>query len=333
MYFFGLDGGSTKTDIIITDESGHILASTRNTGSNYSGLGGAENFGRAMKRFVGEAFEVAGIAPSQITEATFGLPTYGEVEETEVTIPAILHGLMSGCERINIVNDAVVGWAGSLAGRPGINIVAGTGSIGFGIDDLGNQARVGGWSTYFSDEGSCSWIGIRAMVQFFKQSDGRLPRTVLYDIFKEHFHLTKKDIYFLNNFMGRFKNNKAEYAKMQLLACQAYQLGDESMARLYDHAAWELSEMVRALIGKLRFKETSPVCVSYSGGLFKTGEIILAPFKAYLSAQNVTLLRPAYAPNIGAVIYSARAHLPSDQITALANSLTAQLNTDAAQGG
>ena len=333
MLFFGLDGGSTKTDIIISDECGHVLASTHNSGSNYSGLGSAENFRRALKQYISGALETAGITPDQIAEATFGLPTYGEVEETEVTIPAILHELMPGCGKINIVNDSVVGWAGSLSGRPGINIVAGTGSIGFGADQQGNQARVGGWSTYFSDEGSCSWIGIRAMTQFFKQSDGRLPRTVLYDIFKEHFHLTKKDIYFLNNFMGRFKNNKAEYAKMQLLAYQAYKQGDESMVRLYDQAAWELSEMVRALIGKLHFNLDVPVLVSYSGGLFKTGETILAPFRAHLSSQNVKLQPPIYAPNIGAIIYSAHSHLSDGQIKDLANALTAQLNADAAREG
>ncbi|MDI9461849.1 MAG: BadF/BadG/BcrA/BcrD ATPase family protein [Bacillota bacterium] len=327
-----MDGGSTKTDIIIADEYGCIMASTHNSGSNYSSLGCELNFRCAMSLFVGEDLEIAGIMSAQITEVTFGVPTYGEVEETKVTMLAILHELMAGCGKVNIANDAVVCWAGSLAGKPVINIVAGTGAIGFGIDQHGNQARVGGWSTYFSDEGSCSWIGIRAMTRFFKQSDGRLPRTVLYDIFKEHFQLVKKDIYFLNNFMGRFKNNKAEYAKMQFLAYQAYQQGDESMARLYDSAAWELSEMVRALIRNLHFGEQEPVLISYSGGLFKTGETILAPLRTHFSLQNVNLLVPAYAPNVGAIIYSARSYLPTDWITAMANSLTALLNAEKTQG-
>ncbi|NLL55387.1 MAG: hypothetical protein GX246_09600 [Clostridiales bacterium] len=144
--------------------------------------------------------------------------------------------------------------------------------------------------------------------------------------------MVKKDIYFLNNFMGRFKNNKAEYAKMQFLAYQAYQQGDESMARLYDSAAWELSEMVRALIRNLHFGEQEPVLISYSGGLFKTGETILAPLRTHFSLQNVNLLVPAYAPNVGAIIYSARSYLPTDWITAMANSLTALLNAEKTQG-
>ena len=228
-----------------------------------------------MSLFVGEDLEIAGIMSAQITEVTFGVPTYGEVEETKVTMLAILHELMAGCGKVNIANDAVVCWAGSLAGKPVINIVAVQAPLASVSTSMAIK-RESADGLYFSDEGSCSWIGIRAMTRFFKQSDGRLPRTVLYDIFKEHFQLVKKDIYFLNNFMGRFKNNKAEYAKMQFLAYQAYQQGDESMARLYDSAAWELSEMVRALIRNLHFGEQEPVLISYSGGLFKTGETILA---------------------------------------------------------
>lgn len=325
MIFFGLDGGASKTDIIVANCEGTVLAATRDKGSNYSSLGGAENFRRAITQYVTKALDKAQLNASALTEAAFGLPTYGEVEETEEIIPAILHDLLPHC-KIDIVNDAVVGWSGSLGGRPGINIAAGTGSIGYGIDEKNNQARVGGWSTLFSDEGSCSWIGIRAMVMFFKQSDGRLPRTILYDIFKEAFHLTKKDIYFLDNFLGRFRTDKSEYAKMQLLAYQAYLQGDPTIEPLYNRAAWELSELVRALIRKLEFSNSVPVQVSYSGSLFKVGELILAPFRKYLSDMNVELVPPAYPPNIGAVALAARNHLDEAKLATMLFHISTSLN-------
>lgn len=315
MHFFGLDGGSTKTDLLIADHEGHVRAHVLSTGLNYSVLG-YEGFKAHAQKLVSEALGQAGLKPTDIACATFGIPAYGEIEETEVTIPEILGGIFPA-DRLRIVNDGVVGWSGSLSGMPGINVVAGTGSIAYGMDPKDNEARAGGWSTEHADEGSCSWIGIRAMAMFFKQSDGRLPRTVLYELFKERFALTKKDIYFLDNFGDLFTRDKSQYAKLQLLAYKAYQLGDPTMQPLYDRAAWELSELVRALIERLDFGADEPVPVSYSGGLFKTGDVILKPFRRHLSALNVRICRPEYPPNVGAVAYSARSFLSAAALRAM----------------
>ena len=56
---------------------------------------------------------------------------------------------------MKIVNDSAAGWAGSLGLEEGINLVAGTGSIAYGQNKFGTEARAGGWDDGFSDEGSC----------------------------------------------------------------------------------------------------------------------------------------------------------------------------------
>ena len=230
MYFLGCDGGSTKTEFILSDETGAILSHRIYSGCNYSHLG-RDGFKRHMACCIGEVLADAGITKGDVTSAALGLPTYGEVEETEETIPAVIAALLP-FDRVRLANDAVMGWAGSLGAQPGINVVAGTGSIAYGMDGAGNEKRVGGWNLFFSDEGSCSWVGIRAMTTFFKQSDGRLPRTALYDVFKEHFSLTKKDIYFVGNIAEFMKNQPSQFAKMQLLAEKAYLMGDGTMKKL-----------------------------------------------------------------------------------------------------
>ena len=70
---------------------------------------------------------------------------------------------------VKIVNDSVVGWAGSLGLSSGINLVAGTGSIAYGRNDAGEEARAGGWDERFSDEGSCYWLGMKSLELFFKR--------------------------------------------------------------------------------------------------------------------------------------------------------------------
>ena len=155
------------------------------------------------------------------------------------------------------------------------------------------------------------------MAIFFKQSDGRLPRTVFYNIFKDHFKLYKKDLYFLDNLVREFSNDISKYAQIQLLAYQACMEGDPAMPALYDRAGQELAALVRAVIGQLDFTPNQPVRVSYSGGMFRAGDLIMKPFKRYLDELSVTLVDPQYPPGIGALALGARELLGPDALAGM----------------
>jgi len=82
-----------------------------------------------------------------------GIPCYGESEDGDIELEKEIQTAFPGIP-VYITNDVEVGWAGSLGLTPGVNVVAGTGSIAFGKDESGKTARCGGWSEFFSDEGS-----------------------------------------------------------------------------------------------------------------------------------------------------------------------------------
>ena len=81
---------------------------------------------------------------------------------------------MLGHDRYSCDNDMVCGWAGSLAGEDGINVISGTGSMTYG-ERQGVGHRVGGWGELFGDEGSAYWIAAQGLNAFTRMSDGRLP--------------------------------------------------------------------------------------------------------------------------------------------------------------
>jgi hypothetical protein len=58
-------------------------------------------------------------------------------------------------------------------------LIAGTGSICFGVANDGHAMRVGGWGGELGDEGSGFWIGLRALQSACRMADGRLARTDL----------------------------------------------------------------------------------------------------------------------------------------------------------
>ena len=74
-----------------------------------------------------------------------GLPGYGEVKSVKLKIEEVVESIFSDI-KYEIGNDVEVGLAGSLAGKDGVNIVSGTGSIGLGKDSTGTFARCGGCS-------------------------------------------------------------------------------------------------------------------------------------------------------------------------------------------
>ena len=77
-----------------------------------------------------------------------------------------------GHDRYSCDNDMVCGWAGSLAGEDGINVISGTGSMTYG-ERQGVGHRVGGWGELFGDEGSAYWIAAQGLNAFSRMSDGR----------------------------------------------------------------------------------------------------------------------------------------------------------------
>lgn len=133
-------------------------------------------------------------------------------------------------------NDAVAGWAGSLAAKPGINVVAGTGSVAYGRDPQRHGCRVGGWSLFFADEGSCSWVARQLITEFVKQSDGRRPRSAIYEEVRSALGITK-DLYVSGYLQTEVRNNSALLAQLQPVALAAARRGDTSALDIYRRAA------------------------------------------------------------------------------------------------
>lgn len=182
MYFLGVDAGGTKAAFILCDENGHAVARHRSQSRGFFSLG-ADGLEKLVTEGVDEICKLAGITRQDIAWAGLGFPGYGEKEGSEAVIREACQRALGG-RPVTCECDCYLGWAGSLAMEPGINIVSGTGSICYGVNSEGQAARSSGWGAY-CDEGSCTWIGGRLIAEFAKQADGRTPRTQLYDMFRE----------------------------------------------------------------------------------------------------------------------------------------------------
>ncbi|WP_305783513.1 N-acetylglucosamine kinase [Symbioplanes lichenis] len=297
--FLGVDGGGSKTAFCLIDDAGTVVAEAR-TASIYYLMSSIDIVAPLLAEGVTQVCERAGIEPAGITYAFFGIPCYGEVSADVATLDA-LPATVLGHDRYRCGNDMICGWAGSLGGVDGINVVAGTGSISYG-ENGARQARAGGWGELFGDEGSGYWVAIRGLGAFSRMADGRLPRGPLADLLRRELGLTD-DLDAVDVVLNRWKGDRGRIAALSPLISAAAAAGDTACAAILRDAGHELAALVDAQARALGFT-TGPVPVSYSGGMF-TCEPLLAAFRAALD-DRYDLRTPLYAPDLGAAVYAAR---------------------------
>ena len=117
--FLGVDGGGTKTDFLLIDASGRVLASRRE-GSAYYPQIGVDALWAMIIEGVRATLAQAAVSPAALTFACIGLPAYGEDSALLPRLNAIAAAILP-MTHYHCVNDMVCGWAAALAGRDGIN--------------------------------------------------------------------------------------------------------------------------------------------------------------------------------------------------------------------
>jgi N-acetylglucosamine kinase-like BadF-type ATPase len=305
--FLGVDGGGTKTALVLIDSDGEIRATHVAPGSYYLSIG-LDALGALLGEAVRTVLAKAAAPRDALDFAFFGLPAYGEDNALLGTLSQLPQQFLRAGTFL-CGNDMVCGWAGSLLCRDGINIVAGTGSICYG-ERQGATARCGGWGELFSDEGSAYWIACRGLNLFSRMSDGREARGALYDLLKQSLCISE-DLDLCAHIFSRLGGDRARIAQLSKLVTQAARAGDAQSMAIVDAAAGELALMVDATRRQLEFAAAEPVPVSYSGGVFEhVGAMLMDKFTARLQAYSARyqVAEPALPPALGAALYAAKRH-------------------------
>ncbi len=305
--YLGVDGGGTKTALVLLDSDGKIRATHVAPGSYYLSIG-LDALGALLGEAVRAVLDKAALAPGALDFAFFGLPAYGEDSALLGTLSRLPQQFLRA-DAYLCGNDMVCGWAGSLLCRDGISIVAGTGSICYG-ERNGAVARSGGWGELFSDEGSAYWIACRGLNLFSRMSDGREARGALYDVIKHSLGIGA-DLDLCAHVFSRLGGDRAAIAQLSKLVTHAAQAGDAQSLAILDSAAAELALLVDATRRQLEFAAGEPVPVSYSGGVFEhVGAMFREKFTTRLHAYGAgyRVGEPVLPPAVGAALYAAKRH-------------------------
>jgi glucosamine kinase len=163
-YVAGIDGGQSSTVAVIGDTRGRVIG--RGVSGPADEVGESAHSTR-MRDALGSALDAArdhaGLSEqTRFAAIVAGVSGYdGRTRGTPPVLPT---------PRFVLMHDAPVALAGALAGKPGVVVIAGTGSVVYATDGARSHTA-GGWGFLFGDEGSAFWIVRETLVRLMHSED------------------------------------------------------------------------------------------------------------------------------------------------------------------
>jgi glucosamine kinase len=171
--YLGIDGGGTHCRARIEDENGRLLGEA-GSGPATTRIG-VENAWRSIMEATEAAAAQAGLerADFSLMQAGIGLAGLGR-RGAEAALHQIPHPFAS----VIFISDGMAACLGAHSGADGAIVVAGTGSVGFGLMG-GHEIRLAGYGFPVSDEGSGADIGLQVVRLALRAADRRGEMTPL----------------------------------------------------------------------------------------------------------------------------------------------------------
>ncbi|MEZ5285461.1 MAG: BadF/BadG/BcrA/BcrD ATPase family protein [Vicinamibacterales bacterium] len=261
MHVLGIDAGGSKTVALLATGEGRIVEEERAGGANLRTHGEL-----VVEKTLHEVIERI---TSRLTDPPAAV-CLGIAGVDRADDAATIRGVMRRLgfrDHTLIVNDALIALVAGAGQPTGLVLVAGTGSIAYGVNASGAAARSGGWGPVLADEGSGYWIGRRALVSIMRQADGRGPRTALTAMVLRQLGLSRADDLVQEIYEGAERRQLV--ATLGPLVDQARADGDVVAAEILRDASVELAGAAQSVITRLQMRG-DVFSTFLSGGVFKS---------------------------------------------------------------
>lgn len=251
----GMDAGGTKTRAFAVTRGGEIVGRGAGGGANLLSSPDPQGSIAAALR---EA--LAGRIPDAVVLSCAG----GERAADRAKGRAILASLLGPDVAVDVTHDAKAAlYAGNPAGC-GVVLISGTGSIAYGRNDQGVEARCGGWGYLVGDEGSAVWIGQEGLRAASYDHDGRgSPTAISRHLFEDLGATDFNDV--LPLLYGKPHPSPAILAATRAVA-RAFAESDGIAVNIVQRGARSLADMA-ATVARELFLESGPVYLA--GGAFE----------------------------------------------------------------
>lgn len=263
-FVIGMDGGGTNTTVIVSRMDGTVigkyqLGSLNINGQTYEST--EDTLTANVKEL--ETLQLHIEICKGICIGAAGISN----EDTTILFTQILR--KQGMEGvIKLVGDHETALAGALEETTGAILIAGTGSICYGVNESGAAYRAGGYGHMIDDAGSGYAIGRDILQAVVRQSDGRQEQTVLTEkIFQ---YLRVNTIEKMITWLYQPNRSKKEIAALAPLLEEGIAAEDKVSKAILNNCVKELTELAKAVL--VHFKAPKSLVVNGSV-LLKNKEI------------------------------------------------------------
>ena len=243
--FVGVDGGGSKTKVMVVDAKGKVISEALGGPSSYRSIG----FSQAVETVTKTIQEALNQTTNPLAGIFAGLGDIVGQDDKNRFAASLKQALQVDCP-ITVENDVYAAFYGALDKNSGVIIILGTGSVAFGIDEDGNTHRSGGYTFKEGDPGSAYDLGKHALSCIGKALDGRITMTPLIRALMETLHVHNRET--ATVMYETMFDRRRETAQLAQLVTAFADQGDEHAKDICDQAARAAAEMVFAVDRNLR---------------------------------------------------------------------------------
>ena len=301
-YYIGIDGGGTKTEGVLTDREGRVLARTLGPASNPNDRLPEESVA-ILTSLVHALLEQAGLTEADLPHVSCFGGIAGGINHRQTLLDGLCAALPTlGC--LDIRSDVHILLTGEIPEGNGACVICGTGSACF-LRKNGELIRIGGWGYLLDSGGSGYDIGREGLEAALRAHDGRGTPTALTVGLASHLGGEVQ-----TKITEIYQRGKTYIASCAPVVFKAAEEGDEVAMAILRRNARSLAELIEAAWGWMtrdgQIPETLPVVMG--GGI----SVAKAPswqneILAVLNPEvNVRLTVASVPPVFGALVEAVR---------------------------
>lgn len=293
--YIGMDGGGTSTRAVVATRGGEVVGVGLAAGSNPQSVGEA-SAEVALRGAAEAALARAGARIADVAGVFVGLA--GVVDEDDHALATRI-ARRAGLGEAGIDHDIRIALMGGLVGAPGIALIAGTGSSGYGRNATGESCQAGGYGSILDDGGSAYGLGLGALRAAVRVADGREGNSKLLQRVLAHLKLPA--IRGIVQRVYQVGMSKTEVAELAPLVLECWEDGDEIAAKVVRWNAGELVLVAETIARKLGLAEDD---VIYTGSVLERSVAFRRLVAEGIGERlpKARLVAPRLAPVLGAML-------------------------------
>jgi N-acetylglucosamine kinase-like BadF-type ATPase len=248
LYVIGIEGSGIKTTAVLCAMDGNILSEAQGGPSNFH-IVGMEKTVATLLDLIQTCCHSVGCSVSQIGAVVAGLAGAGRIQKQQYILDRLQEVARTkniALEHVGIESNARIALEGAFSGKPGIVVIAGTGSIVFGKNERERIYRAGGWGRLIGDEGSGYAIGREALHAAAKVLDGYDEKTKLVKLFDEKFGFRSQD-----TILDAIYRENYDFVSVVPVVMEAASDGDPVAKKILIRACSDLIEAIKIVVMKM----------------------------------------------------------------------------------